>query len=155
MATVVKKYSISYDLAQKMADAAVAKARELGVNENVAILDDGGNLKAFSRMDGAPIPTIEMAQNKAYTALFGISTQEFFNFIQSDPSLLAGIPTLARVAAWGGGFPIKVDGEIVGAIGLSGAPTVQNDVDCAKAALALVSDAVPDGLNPYPDDVDI
>ncbi len=80
MATVVKKYSISYDLAQKMADAAVAKARELGVNENVAILDDGGNLKAFSRMDGAPIPTIEMAQNKAYTALFGISASPHRSF---------------------------------------------------------------------------
>ena len=59
-----------------------------------------------------------------------------------DPSLLAGIPTLARVAAWGGGFPIKVNGEVVGAIGLSGAPTVQNDEDCARAALALVPDAV-------------
>ncbi len=141
MANVVKKYSISSELAQKMVDAAVAKAREIGVSENVAILDDGGNLKAFSRMDGTPIPTIEIAQNKAYTALFGVSTQDFFNFIQGDPSLLAGIPTLARVAAWGGGFPIKVDGEVVGAIGVSGAPTVQNDIDCARAALALVPDA--------------
>src|SRR5437879_2604475 len=122
-----------------------AKAREVSVSENGAILDDGGNLKAFGRMDGAPILSIEMAQNKAYTALFGVSTQDFFDFIQRDPSLLAGIPTLARVAAWGGGFPIKVDGEIVGAIGLSGAPTVQTDIDCAKAALALVSDAVPVG----------
>ena len=113
---VIKKHSISSELAQKMVHAAVAKARELGVSENVAILDDGGNLKAFGRMDGAPIPTTEMAQNKAYTALFGVSTQEFFNFIQSDPSLLAGIPTLARMAAWGGGFPIKVNGEVVGAI---------------------------------------
>jgi uncharacterized protein GlcG (DUF336 family) len=147
MPNAIKKLSISFELAQKMVNAAVAKARELGVTENVAILDDGGNLKAFSRMDGAPLPTIEMAQNKAYTALLGVSTQDFFNFIQGDPSLLAGIPTLSRVAAWGGGFPIKVDGEIVGAIGLSGAPTVQNDVDCAKAALALVSDAVPSGLN--------
>ncbi len=84
-----------------------------------------------------------MAQNKAYTALFGVSTQEFFNFIQTDPSLLAGVPTLARMAAWGGGFPIKVDGEVVGAIGVSGAPAVQNDVDCAQAALALVTKAVP------------
>jgi uncharacterized protein GlcG (DUF336 family) len=142
MANVVKKHSISSELAQKMVNAAVGKAREIGVTENVAILDDGGNLKAFSRMDGAPIPTIEMAQNKAYTALLGVSTQDFFNFIKGDPSLLAGIPTLSRVAAWGGGFPIKVDGEVVGAIGVSGAPTVQNDVDCARAALALVSDAV-------------
>src|ERR1700758_1424649 len=143
MTIVVKKHSISFELAQKMVDKAVAKARELGVTENVAILDDGGNLKAFSRMDGAPIPTIEMAQNKAYTALLGVSTQDFFNFIKGDPSLLAGIPTLSRVAAWGGGFPIKVDGEVVGAIGVSGAPMVQNDVDCAKAALALVPGAVP------------
>jgi uncharacterized protein GlcG (DUF336 family) len=143
MTNVIKKHSISFELAQKMVDAAVAKAKELGVSENVAILDDGGNLKAFGRMDGASIPTIEIAQNKAYTALFGVSTQDFFNFIQGDPSLLAGIPALPRVAAWGGGFPIKVNGEIVGAIGLSGAPTVQNDEDCAKAALALVSDAVP------------
>jgi uncharacterized protein GlcG (DUF336 family) len=160
MVNVVKKGSISFELAQKMVDKAVAKARELGVSENVAILDDGGNLKAFARMDGAPIPTIEMAQNKAYTALLGVSTQEFFNFIQGDPSLLAGVPTLARMAAWGGGFPIKVNGEVVGAIGVSGAPAVQNDVDCARAALALVSDAAPSDaapavLNQYPDDVDL
>ena len=122
MANVVKKYSISYELAQKMVDAAVVKARELGVSENVAILDDGGNLKAFGRMDGAPILCIQIAQNKAYTALFGVSTQELFNSIKGDPSLLAGMPTLARMAAWGGGFPIKVDGEIVGATGLSGRP---------------------------------
>src|SRR3982074_1307116 len=113
MANVVKKQSISSELAQKMVNAAVAKAKEIGVSENVTILDEGGNLKAFGRMDGAPIPTIEMAQNKAYTALLGVSTQDFFNFIQGDPSLLAGVPTLARMAAWGGGVPIKVDGEIV------------------------------------------
>jgi uncharacterized protein GlcG (DUF336 family) len=147
MTSVIKKHTISSELAQKMVNAAVAKAREIGVSENVVILDDGGNLKAFSRMDGAPIPTIEMAQNKAYTALLGVSTQDFFNFIQGDPSLLAGVPTLARMAAWGGGFPIKVNGELVGAIGVSGAPTVQNDVDCATAALTLVSDAVAAAVN--------
>jgi uncharacterized protein GlcG (DUF336 family) len=143
VATVIRKHSISSELAQKMVDEAVAKAKELGVAENVTILDDGGNLKAFSRMDGAPILSIEIAQNKAYTALFGVSTQDLFNLIQGDPSLLAGMPTLPRIAAWGGGFPIKVNGEVVGAIGLSGAPTVQNDVDCAMAALALVPEAVP------------
>src|SRR5438309_10207348 len=154
MANVVKKNSISSELAQKMVDKAVAKAREIGVSENVAILDEGGNLKAFSRMDGASIPTIEIAQNKAYTALFGVSTQDFFNFIQGDPSLLAGLPTLARVAAWGGRVPIKVDGEIVGAMGVSGAPVVQNDVDCASAALARVSDAVSGGVNRWPESAD-
>jgi uncharacterized protein GlcG (DUF336 family) len=140
MPNLVTKHSISSELAQKMVDAAVSKARELGVTENVAILDDGGNLKAFGRMDGAPILAIGIAQNKAYTALLGVSTQELSNFIQSDPSLLAGMPTIPRLAAWGGGFPIKVDGEVVGAIGVSGAPVVQNDVDCASAALALITD---------------
>ena len=77
MTNVIKRHSISSDLAQKMVNAAVAKARELGVTENVAILDDGGNLNGFSRMDGASIPTIEMAQNKAHTALFGVSIQDF------------------------------------------------------------------------------
>jgi uncharacterized protein GlcG (DUF336 family) len=120
MPNVVKKLSISSELARKMANAAVAKAKELGVAENVAILDDGGNLKAFTRMDGAPIPTIEMAQNKAYTALFGVPTQDAFNLIKGDPSLLAGIPAHSRIAAWGGGFPIKVNGELVGAIGVRG-----------------------------------
>jgi uncharacterized protein GlcG (DUF336 family) len=54
---------------------------------------------------------------------------------------LAGIPTLSRVAAYGGGLPVRVNGEIVGAIGVSGAPTVQNDIDCAKAGLAALSEA--------------
>jgi hypothetical protein len=57
MGNVVTKHSISSELAQKMVDQAVAKARQMGVAENIAILDDGGNLKAFSRMDGAPIPS--------------------------------------------------------------------------------------------------
>jgi uncharacterized protein GlcG (DUF336 family) len=63
MANVVKKHSISSELAQKMVDEAVAKARKIGVTENVAILDDGGNLKAFGRMDGAPILCIEMGSH--------------------------------------------------------------------------------------------
>ena len=94
MANVIEKHSISSELAQKMVNAAVAKARELGVTENVAILDDGGNLKAFSRMDGASIPTIEIAQNKAYTALFGVSTQDFFDFIKGDRRCWPASPRL-------------------------------------------------------------
>ena len=85
MANLMTKHSISSELAQKMIDAAVAKAKELGVTENVAILDDGGNLKAFGRMDGAPILTIGIAQNKAYTALLGVSTQDSFQLHSERP----------------------------------------------------------------------
>jgi uncharacterized protein GlcG (DUF336 family) len=77
-----------------MIDQAVAKARQMGVAENIAILDDGGNLKAFSRMDGAPILSIEIAQNKAYTALFGVSTQDLFNFIQATRRFWRACPRL-------------------------------------------------------------
>jgi uncharacterized protein GlcG (DUF336 family) len=122
-----------------MVDEAMAKARKIGVTENVAILVDSGNLKAFSRMDGAPILSIEIAQNKAYTALFGVSTQDFTILSRATRRFW---PLSPRLRVWRRGFPIKVGGEVVGAIGLSGAPTVQNDVDCARAALALVPDAV-------------
>ena len=137
MSDVIEKNSISSELAQRMVDAALAKAKAIGVPENVAVVDEGGNLKAFARMDGAPILSIEISQHKAYTALFGFPTQDFFKFIQTDPSLLAGIPQLARVAAYGGGLPIEVDGAIVGAIGVSGA-TIQDDIDCAEAGLAVI-----------------
>jgi len=64
----------------------------------------------------------------------------------SSSSLSAG-SRIAPGNVRGGGFPIKVNGEVVGAIGVSGAPTVQNDIDCASAALALVSDAVAGGAS--------
>ncbi len=117
MTNVIKKHTISSELAQKIVNAAVAKARELGVGENVAILDDGGNLKAFSRMDGAPIPTIEIAQNKVYTALFGVSTQDFFSFIQGDPSLLAGSLPLHAWRRGVVGFPSRWTEKLSGRSG--------------------------------------
>src|SRR5712664_502655 len=107
MANVVKKHSISFELAQKMVDEAVAKAREIGVSENVAILDDGGNLKAFGRMDGAPIPTIEMAQNKAHTALLGVSTQDFFNLSRATRRFWPASPRLRVWRRGVAGFPLR------------------------------------------------
>src|SRR4029077_1260659 len=138
VSNVIAKNSISSELAQRMVEATLMKARAIAVPENVAVLDDGGNLKAFARMDGAPILSIEISQHKAYTALFGFATQDFFKFIQTDPSLLTGVPQLARVAAYGGGLPIEIDGAIVGAIGVSGG-TVQNDIDCAGGGLAGIT----------------
>ncbi len=122
MANLVKKHSIASGLAQKMVDAAVAKASELGVCENVVILDDGGNLKAFSRMDGAPIICIEMAQNKAYTALIGVSTQDFFRLHIQQTVAASRHPHAFACGGVGWRFPIKVGGEIVRAIRVSGAP---------------------------------
>jgi len=107
MLNLVKKHSISFELAQKMVDEAVAKAREIGVSENVVILDDGGNLKAFGRMDGAPLPTIEMAQNRAYTALLGVSTQDFSTLSRA---IRRSWPASPRFRVWrlgAEGFPLR------------------------------------------------
>ena len=137
MAQTITKQSVSHESAQKMVAAAVAKATELSVPQVVAVLDESGLLKAFCRMDGAALVSIEVAQNKAYTALFGMPSQDFYNFIKDDPALLAGVPHIPRIAIFGGGLPIKVGDKVVGGIGVSGG-TVEQDVACAQAGLDSV-----------------
>jgi len=138
MAKTFQKGSISGAMAAQMVDAAVAKATALGVPQIVAILDESGLLKAFHRMDGAPLISIEVAQNKAYTALLGAPSQDFFNRIKEDPALLAGVPHIPRIVTFGGGLPIRVDGVVVGAIGVSGA-SVDQDIACAQAGLDAIT----------------
>src|SRR5271170_6687312 len=133
-----QKGCISAESALKMIEAAVAKAHSLGVPQIVAILDESGLLKGFCRMDGAPLISIEVAQNKAYTALLGAPSQDFFNRIKEDPALLAGVPHIPRIVTFGGGLPIKIDGAVVGAIGVSGG-SVEQDIACAQAGLGAIA----------------
>lgn len=121
--------------ARRMIDAAVKHAEDLGVRSVIAVVDDGGNLTALCRMDGAPVVSIGVAQNKAYTALFGLPSDEFYHAIKGDPAVLAGVLHTPRISAFGGGVPIWLDGALVGAVGVGGG-TVDQDVQCAKAALA-------------------
>ncbi len=137
MADTFTKQSITASMAQKMVAAAVAKAEELGVGQVVAILDESGLLKAFCRMEGTPLVSIEVSQNKAYTALFGMPSHEFFNFIKDDPALVAGVPHIPRIVTFGGGLPIRSGDAVVGAIGVSGG-TVEQDIACAQAGLDAV-----------------
>ena len=132
------KRAVTAELAAKLVEGAVAKAKSLGVPQVVAILDESGLLKAFCRMDGAPLISIEVSQNKAYTALLGAPSQDFFNRIKDNPALLAGVPHIPRIAVFGGGLPIKIDGVVVGGIGVSGG-SVDQDIECAQAGL----DAIP------------
>ena len=134
------KRAVTAELAAKMIEAAVAKAKSLGVPQVVAVLDESGLLKAFCRMDGAPLISIEVAQNKAYTALLGAPSQDFFNRIKDDPALLAGVPHIPRIAVFGGGLPIRIDGAVVGGIGVSGA-SVEQDIACAQAGLDAIASA--------------
>jgi len=99
-------------------------------------------LKALERMDGAPLISIQIAQDKAYTAVgFGIPSHAWHDFIKDDPPLAAGATTgIDRLVIFGGGFPITVDGAIVGAIGVSGGH-YSEDAAVAEAALAAVANA--------------
>ncbi len=137
MEKAYSKKTITYELAAKMVEAAIARAKELGVAQNVAVVDEGGNLKAFGRMDGAPLLGIEGCQRKAYTALFGVGTEEFFNMIRDNPSLVAGLPHFSRATTVGGGLPVILDGEVIGGIGVGGG-TVEQDIECARAGLKVL-----------------
>ena len=137
MTTIVKR-SIDAKTAEQAIEAAAKKAAELGLRMCIAVTDEAGDLKSFRRMDGAPKLSTEIATNKAYTAAsFGMPTHAWFDFIKNDPPLLHGITHTPRLVVFGGGFPIHLEGEIVGAIGLSGGHYTQ-DMECARAALAAI-----------------
>lgn len=139
MSNTVSIQNISIAAARRMTAAAEAKAAALGVPSVIAICDTGGILKAFSRMDGAPLMAVKVAQDKAFTAAgFGLATSDWYGFIKDDPSLLAGVaPGVDRLIIFGGGFPIIVDGAVVGGIGVSGGLPSQ-DMEAAQAGLAAL-----------------
>ena len=130
------KPSISSDLAHRVVAAAEAQAQKMGHPFVIAVVDEGGVLKAFSRMDGAALLSVQVAQDKAYTAVgFGLSTDGWHDFIKDDPPLAAGATTgIDRLVIFGGGYPIKSDGQIIGAIGVSGGHYTQ-DMEVAQAGL--------------------
>ena len=87
----IVKHSIDAETAEKAVAAAAIKAAEMKLRMCIAITDEAGDLKAFLRMDGAPKLSIEIAQNKAYTATsFSMPTHAWFEFIKNDPPLLHG-----------------------------------------------------------------
>jgi uncharacterized protein GlcG (DUF336 family) len=134
----IVKHSIDAATAERAIAAAVKKAGELKLRMCIAVADEAGALKAFLRMDGAPGLAIQIAQDKAFTAAsFGMPTHAWYDFIKDDPPLLHGITHTPRLIVFGGGFPIVLDGEMVGAIGLSGGHYTQ-DMDCARAALQAI-----------------
>jgi len=132
------KQSVTSETAQAMIRGAAAKATEMGVPMSIAIVDEAGELKAFERMDGALMLSVDIAQNKAWTSVsFGICTHEWWDFIKGDDPLLHGIVNHPRLVVFGGGYSIKIDGQVVGGIGVSGGHYTQ-DMEVAVAGLAAV-----------------
>jgi uncharacterized protein GlcG (DUF336 family) len=139
MSEVVTKASVSVELAHRIVAAAEAKATEIGTPMVIAVCDESGVLKAFSRMDGAALLSVQIAQDKAYTAVgFGMPTDAWHPFIKNDPPLAAGaVAGIDRLVVFGGGYPIQVGEAIVGAVGVSGGHYSQ-DMEVAQAGLSAV-----------------
>ena len=140
MAATFERPSVTTELARAMIEAAERKAAELGHPFAIAIVDDGGVLKAFSRMDGAPLLSVQVAQDKAYTAVgFGMATDAWHDFVKDDPPLAMGAaPGIDRLVVFGGGYPIKVGEAVVGGIGVSGGHYSQ-DMEVAQAGLTALA----------------
>ncbi len=139
MTDVFEKASVTSELAQRVIAAAEAKAAEIEVPMVIAVCDESGVLKAFSRMDGAALLSVQIAQDKAYTAVgFGMPSGGWHEFIKDDPPLAAGaVGGIDRLVVFGGGFPITVGERIVGAVGVSGGHYTQ-DMEVAEAGLAVL-----------------
>jgi uncharacterized protein GlcG (DUF336 family) len=130
--------TITAECAGRLVQAAAEAATAAGVPMCIAITCPSGNLLQFLRMDGAPLLSIDIAINKAYTAVgFGMASHVWHEFIKNDPPLLYGIVHTPRLVTFGGGFPIKDGAAIIGGIGLSGGHYHQ-DMDVAKKALAAL-----------------
>ena len=126
--------------ARNVIAAAERKAKELNQPMNIAVADAGGNLIAHVRMDDAWIGSIDIAIKKAFTArAFDISTKELATFSQSGGQFF-GIHASndGRVMIFAGGIPLKMNGQIVGAVGVSGGSGEQ-DQAVAEAAVAACS----------------
>jgi len=135
----ITKQSLSNEAAQLMVEAAANQAKKLGISVNIAVVDDGGHLVAFSRMDHAALLSIEIAQNKAYTAAaFGIPTHKWYDMIKDHDALRTGIVHTDRLVVFGGGYPIFSGETLAGAIGVSGG-SEEEDMACCQAALDSIT----------------
>ena len=129
--------------AEAALDAAKAHAAGMGVPMNIAVVDDGGHLMAFARMDGAKLSSIDIALNKAHAAAIRrqatgpARSGEEVNLLLS---LGLAIGSRAQQTPIRGGLPLEVNGECVGAIGVS-AGTEDQDTDVARAGVAAFEKA--------------
>jgi glc operon protein GlcG len=125
-------------------DAALAKAEEMSTKMNIAIVDAGGHLLSFERMDGAMLISSQIAKDKAYSVVIGngLPTSEWVPALSGDPDpgLLTSFPHRDRLVMFGGGVPILINGEVAGAVGVSGG-SAEEDAIVAQAGADAVAGA--------------
>jgi uncharacterized protein GlcG (DUF336 family) len=136
---MIEQHSVSLSDAQSIVKAALAKADEIGSPSNVAVVDSGGNLLAFARMDKAWLGSIDIAISKAFTSrAFDLPTRELANLAKPG-SAFYGIQESnhGRINILPGGVPLKNKGNVVGAVGVSGG-TGDQDQTVAEAAAGVI-----------------
>ncbi|XAZ25010.1 heme-binding protein [Sinorhizobium sp. B11] len=131
---------ITIEEARRVIAAGEARAREIGVPANIAVLDAGAHIKAFARMDGAVLGSIDIAVNKARTAaLFSMPTETIGEFCKPGGTSFGLEQTNGGLVVFAGGIPLT-DGRniVIGAVGVSGGAVAQ-DLDIAQAAAAAIA----------------
>ena len=126
-------------LAHRIAERVETRADAAGLAVSLCVLDPHGNLVLHLRMDGCPLASVDIAERKAYTAVsLGRPTMEIAEDVLPGGPMF-GFASVAggRYAVFGGGIPFRIDGDIAGAIGVSGATTAQ-DIEIGEAALSDV-----------------
>src|SRR2546425_12754527 len=126
-------------LARKVIAAAETKAAEIGQPMNIAVVDEGGNLVTHVRMDGAWIGSIDISINKAFTSrAFDIATKDLAGHSQSGGQFFGiHVSNHGRIMIFAGGIPLKEQGKVVGAIGVSGGSGEQDHTVAEAGAAAF------------------
>jgi glc operon protein GlcG len=138
---IVERKTLTLDGAQRAIAAAVAQAHKNHAGGVIAVVDDGGNLMALQRVDGTFAAGANISIGKARTAaLFQKPTRVFEDIIGKGRTAMVALNDFTPLQ---GGVPIIVDGQIVGAVGVSGAASAQQDEELAMSAAAAVSNAPP------------
>ncbi|MBZ5697351.1 MAG: heme-binding protein [Acidobacteriia bacterium] len=135
---LVTQRNLSLAMAKTIAEAALAACQAKGYHTTVAVVDRAGQVMVILRDEQATAQTVEMARRKAYTARMYRTTTLEFQKRTADPAYAAQ-RDVADILALGGGAPIQVGNETVGAVGSSGSSPEQDDA-CAKAGIAKVAD---------------
>ncbi|MEH6503065.1 MAG: heme-binding protein [Cycloclasticus sp.] len=138
MSNSITKKNISTQAACTAVQAAVEKAKTLGIAINVSVVDSSAIEMAFLRMNNSFLPSMDIAKDKAYTSAgFGLPTMQWKNILEGNTQLQAGIVARPRVITFGGGLPISEGGDLIGAIGVSGG-SEEEDVICAQAGIDAI-----------------
>ena len=133
-----QRKEVSYAVAKTIAEAAIEDCKNRGYAVSVVVVDHGGNTVVAMRADNASVHTMENARRKAYTAMtFKMTTEDFVKDMAKRP-VRREQTTLPNVIAIGGGVPLKIGKDVIGGVGLSGSPGV--DEPCVMAGINKVAD---------------